>query len=187
MSKKLFGIILAFLVFLFASPVKAEIVSGASAPLINQTFIADKDIEKMNEKRLKMVIESVLKRYDSPMADESEAFVKTCIKYEIDCYILPSIAGLESTFGKFIYPNSYNPFGWARGYMMFTDWSEGIDTVAKGLKKGYINKGATTLDTIGPIYSESPTWAVRVNYFVKQFEKEEEKLTLLSDVFPVQL
>jgi hypothetical protein len=187
MSKKLLGIIFAFLIFLSASPVKAEIIAGASAPLIHQSFIDDKAIEEMNEKRLKMVIESVLKRYDSPMANESEAFVKTCIKYEIDCYILPSIAGLESTFGKFIYPNSYNPFGWGRGYMMFTDWSEGINTVAKGLKNGYINKGATTLDTIGPIYSESPTWAVRVDYFVNQFKKEEEKLTLLSDQFPVQL
>ena len=186
--KKLITItIFSLIIFFTASPVKAEIISGASAPLTYQSFIDSNDIQKMNEKRLKIVIESVLKRYDSPMADESEAFVKTCIKYEIDCFILPSIAGLESTFGKFIYPNSYNPFGWGRGYIMFTDWSEGIDTVAKGLKNNYINKGAITLDTIGPIYSESSTWAVRVNYFVKQFKKEEEKLTLLSDQFPVQL
>ena len=70
---------------------------------------------------------------------------------------------------------------------MFKTWDEGIDTVAKGLKNGYIKKGALTVEDIGPIYSESPTWAVRVNYFVNQFEKEEEKMLLLSDQLPVQL
>lgn len=187
MKNKLILIIFAFLFFLSAIPAKAEIIAGASAPLTHLSFIDSNSIEELREKRLKMVIESVLKRYDSPMAGESESFVKSCIKYQIDCYLLPSIAGLESTFGKFILPNSYNPFGWARGYMMFENWSDGIETVAKGLKNGYIKKGALTVEDIGPIYSESPTWAVRVNYFVRQFEKEEEKLTLLSNQFPVQL
>ncbi len=179
--------ILATLFLLSAIPAKAEIIAGASAPLTHQSFIADKDIESIKEKELKIIIESVLNKYNSPLTGESEAFVKACIKYQIDCFLLPSIAGLESTFGKFIWPNSYNPFGWARGYMMFDSWSEGFDTVAKGLKNGYIKKGAETIEEIGPIYAESPTWAIRVNWFIKQFEKEEEKLTLLSDQFPVQL
>ncbi len=180
-------ILLTFFFFLSAYAVKAEIIAGASAPLIHQSFIDTEEIERLRTKKLEIVIESVLKRYNSPMAKESEAFVKTCIKYQIDCFLLPAISGLESTFGKFIHPNSYNPFGWGRGYMMFDNWSEGFDTVAKGLKNGYIKKGAETIEQIGPIYSESPTWAVRVNFFVKQFEKEEEKITLLSDQFPVQL
>ncbi len=182
-------IITIFSLFFFFSaiPASAETIAGASAPLTHQSFINDKDIELMKEKQLKIVIESVLNRYNSPLAGESEIFVKACIKYQIDCYLLPSIAGLESTFGKFVWPNSYNPFGWARGYMMFENWSEGIETVAKGLNKGYLSKGAKTVEDIGPIYSESPTWAVRVNFFIKQFEKEEEKLTLLSGQFPVQL
>ena len=121
------------------------------------------------------------------MSDESESFVKACIKYQINCYLLPSIAGLESTFGKFIYPNSFNPFGWGRGYMMFDNWAQAIETVAKGIYNDYVKKGAQTVEEIGLIYSESPTWAVRVNFFINQFEKEEEKLTLLSDQFPVEL
>lgn len=177
----------SLLFFLSAIPAKAEIIAGASAPLTHRSFIDTKDIEQLQEKKLQIVIESVLKRYNSPLSGESEAFVKTCIKYQIDCFLLPSIAGLESTFGKFIWPNSYNPFGWARGYMMFDSWSAGFDTVAKGLKNGYIKKGALTVEDIGPIYSESPTWAIRVNFFINQFEKEEEKMTLLSDRFPVQL
>ena len=173
--------------FLSAVSVKAEIIAGGSAPLVYNSFISSIDIEQLHQKKLKIAIETVLKKYNSPMSEESDSFIKACIKYQIDCYLLPSIAGLESTFGKFIWPNSYNPFGWARGYMMFDSWDEGIDTVAKGLRKGYLNKGALTVEDIGPIYSESPTWAVRVNYFINQFEKEEEKMSLLSDQLPVKL
>lgn len=181
--------LLAFLgIFLaFVNSVKAEIIAGSSAPLTYLSFISDKDIQTEKEKQLKIVIESVLNRYNSPMAGEGEAFVKACIKYQIDCYLLPSIAGLESTFGKFIWPNSYNAFGWDRGYMMFENWADGIDTVAKGLRNGYLNKGALTVEDIGPIYSESPTWAVRVNFFINQFQNEEAKISLLSNQFPVQL
>jgi len=187
--KKLIAIITIISLFFFLSvfSVSAEAMAGASAPLLHNSFINTDDIEQLRQAKIKITIENVLRRYNSPMADASESFVKACIKYQIDCYLLPSIAGLESTFGKFIWPNSYNAFGWDRGYMMFDSWDEGIDTVAKGLRKGYINKGALTVDQIGPIYSESPTWAVRVNSIRAQFEKEEDKLSLLSNQFPVQL
>lgn len=186
--KKLISIIVfSLIIFIFSTPVKAEVMAGASAPLVYNSFISTNDIEILRQNKMKIAIETVLKRYDSPMSEESDSFIKACIKYQIDCYLLPSIAGLESTFGKFIWPNSYNAFGWARGYMMFDSWDEGINTVAKGLRKGYLNKGALTVDQIGPIYSESPTWAVRVNSIRDQFEKEEDKLSLLSNQFPVQL
>jgi len=186
--KKTIVLLFFLTIFLFfANRVKAEIIAGSSAPLTHQSFISQEDIQTEKEKQLAIVIESVLTRYGSPMAGESESFVQACIKYQIDCYLLPSIAGLESTFGKFIWPNSYNAFGWARGFMMFENWADGIDTVAKGLRNGYLDKGALTVEDIGPIYSESPTWAVRVNYFIDQFQKEEEKISLLSNQFPVQL
>lgn len=188
MKNKIILLIFTLLFLFSACSVKAEIIAGASAPLVvHKSFIDTDNIEQLRQKKIRIAIETVLKKYNSPMAEESGSFVKACIKYQIDCYLLPSIAGLESTFGKFIWPNSYNPFGWDRGYMMFESWSDGIETVAKGLKNGYIKKGALTVEDIGPIYSESPTWAIRVNYFINQFEKEEEKMTLLSDQFPVQL
>ena len=187
MKKLITLTLISFLFFLSAIPAKAEIIAGGSAPLTHQSFIADKDVKSIKEKELKIIIESVLNKYNSPLTGESESFIKACIKYQINCYFLPSIAGLESTFGKFIYPNSYNPFGWGRGYIMFANWGQGIETVAKGLKNSYIKKGVETIEEIGPIYAESPTWAIRVNWFIKQFEKEEEKLTLLSNQFPVQL
>lgn len=180
-------IIISLLFFISAVSVKAEVIAGASAPLVYNSFISINDIEQLRQKKIKSAIETVLKKYNSPMSNESDSFVKACVKYQIDCYLLPSIAGLESTFGKFIWPNSHNPFGWARGYMMFDNWESGINTVAKGIRNGYLSKGALTIEDIGPIYSESPTWATRVNYFKNQFEREEEKLSLLSSQFPVQL
>ncbi len=187
--KKLITLILISLFFFLSatSSVSAEVFAGASALLTHNSFIKSDDIEQLRQKNIEIVIENVLNRYDSPMAKDAQAFVKTCVKYKIDCYLLPSIAGLESTFGRFVWPNSHNAFGWARGYMMFDSWAQGIDTVGAGLRKGYLNKGALTVEDIGPIYSESPTWAVRVNYFIRQFEKEEAKMLLLSDQITVQL
>ena len=187
--KKLITIIIISLFFFLSAvfPVNAEIIADASAPLSHDSFINTNDIELLRQKNIQIAIETVLKRYGSPMSDEADSFVKTCAKYQLDCYLLPSIAGLESTFGKFIWPNSYNAFGWARGFMMFDSWEQGIDTVGKGLRKGYLNKGALTVEDIGPIYSESPTWAVRVNFFINQFEKEEKKMSLLSGQLPVEL
>lgn len=179
--------IFTLLFFLSACSARAEIIAGASAPLAHQSLIDVNDIKQLQEDKTRIIIESVLKRYNSPMVGESENFVKACTKYQINCYLLPAIAGLESSFGKFIYPNSYNPFGWGRGYMVFNSWSEGFDTVANGLKNNYIKKGVETTEEIGRIYSESPTWASRVNFFIDQFEKEEAKMTLLSDHFPVKL
>ena len=125
-------------------------------------------------------IRSVLSSYGSPMEGEVDAFMRASIKYDIDCYLLPSIAGLESTFGRFIWPESYNAFGWGGGYIMFEDWETGIDTVAKGLRKGYVSQGHITPQMIGSKYSESPTWAVRVNIFIGQFERAESSNALQS-------
>lgn len=126
----------------------------------------------------RIAIKKVLEKYQSPLTTSAGAFVKACEMYELDCYLLPSISGLESTFGKFIYPNSFNPFGWGRGYILFESWEDGILTTAKGLKEGYVDRGASTLEEIGSIYSESETWAIRVNYFMRLFAQEEKKVDL---------
>jgi len=124
----------------------------------------------------KMAIRKILNDYNSPFLDSTETFVSTCMNYDLDCYLLPSIAGLESTFGNFVHPNSNNPFGWGGGYIIFASWDEAIKTVGRNLKKNYINKGADTIEKIAPIYAESNTWASRVSYFRNQFELEEDKI-----------
>jgi len=135
----------------------------------------------------KLVIKRVLSDYSSPMKDNADDFVKSCIDYNLDCYLLPSITGLESYFGRYTYPGSHNPFGWGGGYIMFNDWQSAINTVGKGLRENYINKGADTIEQIAPIYAQSPTWSARVSYFKKIFENEEEKISLLLSKNEVEL
>lgn len=173
------------LFFFLATAVSAENVAGNSAELTQSSKLAVKDGNLINDLRTRMVIKSVLEKYNSPLVGEVDSFMAACKKYDLDCYLLPSISGLESTFGRFIYPNSYNPFGWGGGLIMFNKWSDGIDTVASGLRNNYINKGATSIYEIGHIYSESPTWATRVSSIMTQFQKEEEKYPLLPDKFSI--
>ncbi|KKQ01415.1 MAG: hypothetical protein US11_C0009G0027 [Candidatus Roizmanbacteria bacterium GW2011_GWA2_36_23] len=63
----------------------------------------------------KLAMKRILEKYNSPLKDEVDSFISACQKYDLDCFLLPSISGLESTFGKFILPASHNPFGWGGG------------------------------------------------------------------------
>lgn len=131
-----------------------------------------------------LAIKRILYKYNSPLIATVDSFINACINYNLDCYLLPSISGIESMFGQFIYPNSYNPFGWGGGYIIFKDWDEGIETVAKGLKENYIDKGAVNLSQIGKIYAPpSNTWAYKVDFFRKEFYNEELKIRELTRIF----
>lgn len=179
--------ITGFIILLFNKPVKAETNAGHSA-----TFSSFFNLSYKNENYNKLLIKelsirSILEKYNSPMINQAKTFVIYAEKYQLDPYLLPAIAGLESTFGRFIWPNSYNPFGWGGGYIIFNSWQEAINKVGYGLKYNYINKGATDIYSIGKIYSESPTWALRINWFIDQLKKEEEKIILYYENFPVKL
>jgi hypothetical protein len=131
-----------------------------------------------------LVINKILYKHNSPLINASDIFIDACLKYNLDCYLLPAISGIESTFGKYIYSYSYNPFGWGGGYIIFLDWSDAIETVAKGLKKDYINKGAVDLYQIGRIYAPpSKTWAYKVDFFMKEFYNEELKVRKTMQMF----
>ncbi len=167
--------------------VLAQDIAGSSARLQYLSLAYKTNNSSQNLYRLKKTMKQVLNKYNSPLVEEVDNFIYVCVKYKLDCYLLPSIAGLESTFGRFIYPNSFNPFGWGGGYIMFSSWKEGIETVAAGLRKNYIDRGAENLWSIGRIYSESPTWALRVQHFINEFKAEEEKLPLFLDENTVEL
>lgn len=152
----------------------------SSAPVVEQKT-NQADIVALAAKR--RAIKAVLEKYNSPMTDSVDAFMNACVKYDIDCYLLPAIAGLESSFGVHIWPDSHNAFGWGGGYIMFGTWADGIDTVAAGLRAGYVADGQITPDMIGRKYSESPTWSVRVNRFIAQFEQTEKPQALHSAVY----
>ena len=158
-----------------AGPTWAQEIAGSSAAVVSRenNSTALSSLQKIAVKR--KAISEVLKRYDAPLASEVESFLDACTKYDLDCYLLPSISGVESTFGKHLITGTYNPFGWGRGLLAFTSFNQTILTVGKALKENYIDKGADTVDKIGRIYCEGDTWSGKVKYFMNQFEEEEKK------------
>lgn len=136
----------------------------------------DSQTEDIQDTRAK-AIENVFKRYDSPLVDEAKLYVTYADKYQIDWKLLPSISGLESTFGRFMMPGSHNAYGWGGGHIYFSSWEEGIDNISASLKTRYYDRGANTVETIGPIYAEAKDWAPRVTFFMNQIEEEHEFLT----------
>jgi hypothetical protein len=178
-------IILMFWLVMAGSVSADERHAGTSAVLASNAAVETQQTKhttlEMAAKRRAIV--EVLKRYNSPMTQHADAFLKACVKYNMDCYLLPAIAGLESSFGVHIWPDSHNAFGWGGGYIMFTSWEEGIDAVAAGLAKNYIGQGLLGVDAIGPKYSASPTWAPRVANFMTQFENIERNDTLHSAIY----
>lgn len=178
-----------FLFLFFPKKVFSENTpSGSSAKLLDNLKISIKKTEFFSYKIKELAITNILERYNSSLKEEAGNFIITCKKYNLDCYLLPSIAGVESTFGKFILPNSYNPFGWGGGYIIFENWQQAIDTVGLNLRENYINKwNLLSVEEIGSVYSESSTWAKKVNWFINEFKKEEENLLLLYSKFNVEL
>jgi len=116
-------------------------------------------------------LHAFLSRYNSPLAQEARVFIREADKHDLDWKLVPAIAGVESTFGRFIPPGSYNAWGWgiptdAQSGITFSSFSEGIHVVSEGLKTNYIGKGAQTLEQIGAIYADSNAWSNHVRFFI---------------------
>lgn len=176
--KKFLYLIVFIVAVTFAQKAEAaEKVAGHSASLVSQETVAEKSYA--NDVRVR-ALKNVLQKYDSILVAEAEHYVRSADTYGIDWRLLPAIAGLESSFGRHYMPGSYNVYGWGGGHIYFDSWADGIDTISKSLSERYYARGADTVWTIGPIYAESPTWAVRVNSFMAQIDSEYNRLTVLS-------
>ncbi len=167
---------------LFTTPgecIASNKIAGHSATIqIEDTFQSN---NYLNTK--KAVIKKVLQKYNSNMVEYSDSFVDACSKYKIDCYLLASIAGVESYFGKYMYPSSNNPFGWGGGLIMFKDFDESINEVSKKMKENYVDKGFDTVEKIAPIYCPpSNTWSGKVNHFLNEFRQNEIELTKINSI-----
>ncbi len=167
MKKIVIIAIILFAAILMPQKVNAhQLQQTASAQLAIGSEIAPRDDIRVQ------ALEKVFERYNSPLKSAAPAYVALADKNGVDWKLLPAISGLESGFGKHLMPNSYNAYGWGGGYIYFESWEHGIDTITQSLKSRYYDRGADTVWTIGPIYAESPTWAVRVNSFINSIEKE---------------
>ncbi|MCL5433104.1 MAG: hypothetical protein M1524_03245 [Patescibacteria group bacterium] len=131
------------------------------------------NIEKDNRV---VILKEFLDTYNSPLSESAEDFVKSADKYDIDWKLVAAISGVESTFGKHIPYNSYNGWGWGvygDNVIYFESWKDAIETISKGLRQNYIDRGATNVYAIGRIYAASPTWAQRVEYFMNRIRDYE--------------
>lgn len=118
-------------------------------------------------------LSSILSRYNSPMNTSADTFIEIADKYNLDWKLVAAISGVESGFGNHIPYGSYNAWGWGiftgeSSGITFNNWDEGIEEVSRGIKTGYIDRGAITLDQIGNIYAASPTWSTKVRHFMNQ-------------------
>jgi hypothetical protein len=128
-------------------------------------------VSDTREERLKTFLE----RYNSPVSSYAHVFIEEADKNNLDWKFVASIAGLESTFCQHIPSGSYNCWGWgiptgAQSGIAFDTFAHGVATVSQGLRQNYFNKGLITVEQIGRVYAASPTWAIRVRFFMDQLD-----------------
>jgi len=111
-------------------------------------------------------LRNFLIQFNSPLAPYAQDFVTFADANGLDYRLVPSISGVESTFGKAIPSNSFNAYGWANGNYSFSSWSDSISVVSQTLRTEYIEKGANSLNKIARRYAPpSSTWGSKVKYF----------------------
>ena len=123
-----------------------------------------------------LLIKNFFQSYDAPLSSQAQTFVKVADKYHLDYRLLPAIAMQESSGGKRLPEESFNPFGYGiygDNVKKFTSYEEAIDIVGQGLKKNYIDLGLTTPDKIMPKYTppsveKGGPWAIGVNLFMEE-------------------
>ncbi|PIZ66075.1 hypothetical protein COY15_01925 [Candidatus Roizmanbacteria bacterium CG_4_10_14_0_2_um_filter_39_12] len=111
-----------------------------------------------------VALKAFFRKHDSPLYDHADFIVKVSDEYELDFRLIPAIAMQESTACKVIPHDSYNCWGWGiygNKITRFSSFQDGIETVAQGLKKNYIDKGLTTPEDIMAKYTPSSngSWA----------------------------
>ena len=116
-----------------------------------------------------------LEKYDSPLLPFADQIVARAQENGVDFRLLVAVAQQESNLCKKIPENSFNCWGWgihSKGTLRFQNYSEAIDTVTKGLKAEYLDKGYTTPEEIMKKYPPaSPgTWAAGVTQFLGEME-----------------
>lgn len=164
--------ILLILIFLFSSKqVLAEKLE--ENPPVSQI-----EAKKLDSKA--RILAEYLATYNSPLQNHAQDFIDAAEAFNLDWRLLPSIAGVESTFGKYI-PGGYNAWGWGvygTQAIYFSSWRDGIFTVGKGLRENYLNKGLNDPYSINKVYAASPTWGSKVSYFMQDLENFAGKFQL---------
>lgn len=120
-------------------------------------------------------LRAFLRKYNSDLYDYAEKMVAESDKYQFDYRLLPAIAMQESNLCRVIPENSHNCWGWGiygTTVTRFDSYDEAIETVARGIKKYYIDEGLVTASAIMKKYTppSQGSWQNGVNTFLKALE-----------------
>lgn len=121
----------------------------------------------------KQALVNFFKKYNSPLENHVDTFIRVADSYNLDYRLLPAISCIESSCGKKLITDSYNPFGWGiygNNVIRFKNFDEAIFKVGEGIHKNYVAKGFDTPEKIAPIYTppSHKHWLSSVNYFMSQ-------------------
>lgn len=187
MVKKLTIIVIFLMLFLFINPSESTShLMANSSKVENKLNSTSEEISVKKLDKEAKILASYLSRYNSPLQYHAQDFVDAANTYNLDWKLVASIAGVESTFGKFI-PGGYNGWGWGvygTQALGFESWRDGIFTVSKGLKEDYISRGLLDPISMNKRYAASPTWGVRVDYFMKDLTKFASSYQKTQDSLP---
>lgn len=143
--------------------------------------VAGKDVEKNPMEQVQarqldpeaQVLAAYLATHNSPLQYHAQDFIDASKEYGLDWRLVPAIAGVESTFGKFT-PGGYNGWGWGvygNQAVYFKSWKEGIYTVSKGIRENYVNRGYTEPYSMNRMYAASPRWGGKVVFFMNDIDR----------------
>lgn len=124
------------------------------------------------------LLESFLKKNNSPMTPYAGLIVEQADKYGFDFRLVPAIAMCESNLGKRVpLKSGFNPFGIAvytgsQSGKNFDSWQSAIEWVSEYIHDRYYAQGITTLTDIGAIWAppsvdNGNSWADCVGFFEK--------------------
>lgn len=172
----------AFALFVVTKPQKSLAADNSNKILGTNIYSPSSAVVPQIETRIKSsdarieIIRQYLHKYNSPLEPYSAFLVETSDKYDLDFRLLVAIAHQESALCKIIPENSYNCWGWgihSRGTLRFSSFDEGIETVAKGLRNEYLNKGYVSVDEIMDKWvphSPERAWSKAVTHFIENME-----------------
>lgn len=156
-----------------AQPINADEKRYAASALPAQRVISQ-DNAGLDLNLLKL--KTFLKKQKAPLFSNAEDFINAAYQNNLPPFLLAAISGAESSFGKRIPANSYNPFGWGvyqtkNGWhvIYFASFSEAINTVSLELRKRF--KDNLQPEQIGPTYAVSyQRWIGNVRSLMTQIE-----------------
>ncbi|MCL4366458.1 hypothetical protein M1437_04495 [Patescibacteria group bacterium] len=173
-TKALVVFLSILLIFSLSRQVSAEKLVEKD-PIQNNSTSSEIEAKKLDNKA--KILSEYLANFDSPLQYHAQDFIDAADSYGLDWKLIPAIAGVESTFGKHI-PGGFNAWGWGvygTQAIYFNSWRDGIFTLAKGLREGYLDKGLNDPYSMNRVYAASPFWGGKVSYFMQDLQSFADK------------